>query len=578
MKTKTIRLSEQIIQKYRCLMNSRKAHIIITSGRAGTKSSFAAIKAIKRIVSSKPASVVILRKHGVKLRRTVYTECLRAMNRLGFTPQKKYFDIKKSPMQITCKQTGNTIFFSGSDSADATKGLIDESRPISLVIIDEVTEFFERPDGYDEVANIVATFVRGNDDLFQTMYLYNPPKNPYHPVVAWTQLMEKRSDCIHVHTDYRDVPAQWLGSKLIEEAKAMEAVDSKMYRWTWLGESIGLDDVIYYMFKDGKHIREKPEKLAVSFYVIGVDYGQMNATAFEAFAVDAGKQEMQGLAEYYYSGRDEGKQKSPSDYAKDMRQFLSDLYAEYGKRAAYVLIDPSAKGLKEEIRRMCPDVILKDAKNDVKLGISRVQKGFSYGRIYLSPKQTNLIDEIRVYSYDPKSIEKGREEPMKVFDHACVSAYTEIATEDGAKPIYELVGKSGFKVWTINETTEKPELKEVEAVQMTRSHADVYQIEIDPKTSITCTADHLIWTASGWSDLSCFHKGKAVRLVHKDGTIEVRKPRHILPAGAQEVFNMRVKDNHNFMLANGIVCHNCDALRYGTMEAWQWIGRGTGHE
>lgn len=69
--------------------------------------------------------------------------------------------------------------------------------------------------------------------------------------------MEKRSDCIHIHVDYRDVPEKWLGKKLIQSAMEMKKVDERMYNWIWLGISIGLDEIIYYMFDKDKHVLDK---------------------------------------------------------------------------------------------------------------------------------------------------------------------------------------------------------------------------------------------------------------------------------------------------------------------------------
>lgn len=53
------------------------------------------------------------------------------------------------------------MYFAGSDGIDDTKGIIDEERPIKLVIIDEATEFFDDGEGEDEILNIEATFARG---------------------------------------------------------------------------------------------------------------------------------------------------------------------------------------------------------------------------------------------------------------------------------------------------------------------------------------------------------------------------------------------------------------------------------
>ena len=217
-----MRISELIIPKYLPIFNdTRHKHIILTSGRAGTKSSYAAIRTDYQIIADPHGSAVVLRKHHNKLRKTVYKEMLRGINRLQIP--KKRFSITKSPMEITYRKHDTTIYFSGSDGIDDTKGIIDEDKPIKLVVIDEATEFFDDGEGEDELANIEATFVRGNSAGFQMLYLYNPPKNPNAPVNVWCKKMEQRPDCIHIHTDYRDVPEEWLGRDLIAAAETMKA-------------------------------------------------------------------------------------------------------------------------------------------------------------------------------------------------------------------------------------------------------------------------------------------------------------------------------------------------------------------
>ena len=66
-------------------------------------------------------------------------------------------------------------------------------------------------------------------------------------------------------------------------------------------------------------------------------------------------------------------------------------------------------------------VAVRDAENDVKLGISRVQKVLTFQILSISPQQTKAINEFGIYEYDPKSIEKGKEEPVKLDDH-CMDA------------------------------------------------------------------------------------------------------------------------------------------------------------
>ncbi len=395
-------------------------HQIITSGRAGTKSSYAGILGISTIASEDPAAVVVLRKRHNKLRKTVYKEMIRAIERLGMS--KDDFDIGVSPMEIRHKRTGNVIYFSGSDSIDDTKGIIDEDKPIKLVILDELTEFFDVGEGEEELTNIEATFVRGNDESFRMLYLYNPPKNPNAPINVWCQKMALREDTIHKHIDYRDVPVTWIGKKLIEAAELLKKIDFRLYRWVWLGECIGVDDLIYYMFNENH--RKEPEAKHYKLIGIGADYGQQNATTFEAAGVNINKRRLEGLDEFYHSGRDTGKQKSPSDYAKELINMTDALHEKYSCSAFYVFIDPSAKGLAEEIKRLAMQtrkygIIIKDAENDVSVGIQRVQKCMTYQIMSVSESQPNLIREFGTYEYDPKSIESGKEKPLKVDDHCC---------------------------------------------------------------------------------------------------------------------------------------------------------------
>jgi phage terminase large subunit len=66
-------------------------------------------------------------------------------------------------------------------------------------------------------------------------------------------------------------------------------------------------------------------------------------------------------------------------------------------------------------------VILRDAQNDVALGISRVQKLLTFEKLTIDPRQKNALREFGLYEYDKKSIERGLEKPVKTDDH-CMDA------------------------------------------------------------------------------------------------------------------------------------------------------------
>lgn len=102
---------------------------------------------------------------------------------------------------------------------------------------------------------------------------------------------------------------------------------------------------------------------------------------------------------------------------------MEGLHEQYDNRAFYIFLDPSAKGLAEEIKRATRaleySVFMRDAENDVALGISRVQKTMTFDILSISPKQENADREFGTYEYDKKSIERGKEVPVKIDDHCC---------------------------------------------------------------------------------------------------------------------------------------------------------------
>ena len=108
------------------------------------------------------------------------------------------------------------------------------------------------------------------------IYLFNPPKNPNAPIMAWLKRWSAAQIQSTFTPTYQDVPETWLGKALIESAEAMRRVDPKMYKWVWGGECVGVDELIYYMFNQSHIEDELPEaeKKTIGEIGIGIDYGQ----------------------------------------------------------------------------------------------------------------------------------------------------------------------------------------------------------------------------------------------------------------------------------------------------------------
>jgi PBSX family phage terminase large subunit len=234
------------------------------------------------------------------------------------------------------------------------------------------------------------------------------PGGPSHWFkVKWLEKL-KEKNMLHLHFTMDDNPA------LTDERRSFYAslyTGGVFYKRYILGLWVQAEGAIYDMLTDENYYDELPKSINRPAHYIGIDYGTQNDTAF-LHVIDDGTT-LWVDKEYYYSGRDTGKQKTNSQYAKDLVGFCEgiDVYK--------VIIDPSAASFKVELRNN--GFRLKDADNDVLDGIRYVATMFGRRLIKINRRCVNLRREIEGYVWDPKPTEKGNEKPIKSADHGCDS-------------------------------------------------------------------------------------------------------------------------------------------------------------
>ena len=224
-------------------------------------------------------------------------------------------------------------------------------------------------------------------------------------------------------------------------------------------------------------------------YNLSIDYGTLNAFACLLwgkygnvwYAVDG----------YYYSGRDQQRQKTDDEYADDIDDLFGTKYgSEWDKLK--VIIDPSAASFIAALRRRRRYHVV-PADNAVIDGIRETASAMQQNFIKINPSIKEWKQEVEGYVWDNDSAE---DRPIKQNDH-CLTGDTLVMTENGEKPISELVGTSG-NVWSYNTETNTAELKHYHDCRLTQKQAEIYEIETTDGRFIHCTSDHPILTERGY--------------------------------------------------------------------------------
>lgn len=373
-----------------------------------------------------------------------------------------------------------------------------------------------------------------------------------------------------IATTNPDAPSHWLKTDYIDRQNELDFLDIKFllddnptlpqdyvenlkkeyvgvfYERFILGNWVAAEGLIYPMYEDA--IEEPPNEKAED-YQLSIDYGTLNA--FACILWGKHKDVWYAEKEYYYSGRAEQALKTDDEYADVIDEYFGAEYNADNKLR--VIIDPSAASFITALRRREKYRVI-PADNAVVDGIRETASAMSQGFIKISPKLKHWKKEVEGYVWDESCSE---DRPVKDNDH-CLTGDTLVMTENGEKPISELVGTSG-NVWSYNTETGIAELKPYHDCRMTQISAkNIIELKIETGKKIRCTSDHLILTQNGWKQaIECVNE----RIITFDGNSKYVWG--MSECGAEPVYNMEVADNHNFAVNGGLIVHNCmDAMRY----------------
>ncbi len=260
-----IRLSQLIAQPFYIVhMDVRReaySEYWLKGGRGSAKSSFISLEIVQGIVRDPEANAMIYRKVADTLRDSVYAQMVWAINALELGP---WFKCKVSPMEIIYIPTGQRIMFRGADDPGKSKSIKLEKGYFKYLWFEELTEFA----GMDDIRTIKASIIRGGGHAL-TFASYNPPKSANNWVNAEC-LIPKPGRLVH-HSDYMQVPPEWLGPSFLAEAEALRLTNERAYRHVYLGEITGTGGQVF----DNLKIEAIPDELHKTFdrFNNGGDFG-----------------------------------------------------------------------------------------------------------------------------------------------------------------------------------------------------------------------------------------------------------------------------------------------------------------
>lgn len=196
------------------------------------------------------------------------------------------------------------------------------------------------------------------------------------------------------------------------------------------GKWVLADGTVFDFFNKDIHTIDYPPGAAEN-YIVGIDYGTTNPTAFSLIGRSSKTFPNLWLEkEYYWDSKKELKQKTDTEYAQDLKKFIEG----YNVRCIY--LDPSAVSFRIELLREGFSGII-EADNDVLSGIRFHSKLLNNGTFKICRSCKNAMHEYANYRWDTKASARGEDKPVKDHDHMMDSIryalYTHLKDGEGQR-------------------------------------------------------------------------------------------------------------------------------------------------
>lgn len=232
-------ISPAFYESHRAVKNNEINELVEKGGRGSAKSSFVSVEVILEMVKHSQCHAVVMRKVGNTLRTSVYAQICWAIAELGLASK---FRCTVSPMECTFLPTGQKILFFGMDDPGKLKSIKVPFGYIGIAWFEELDQF----DGAEQVRNVEQSLFRGGE-YSMCFKSFNPPAMARNWANRYA-LEPKQGKRVH-HSTYQTTPADWLGSRFLNDAEHLKETNETAYRHEYLGEVVGSGTQVFENLK-----------------------------------------------------------------------------------------------------------------------------------------------------------------------------------------------------------------------------------------------------------------------------------------------------------------------------------------
>lgn len=320
------------------------------------------------------------------VRRNVLSELLPVLAGMGFRCEQK---ATENLIRVRLGGRQNTFYlFGGKDESSAA---LIQGITLAGVLLDEVALM---PRSFVEQA-VARCSVTGSRLWFSC----NPESPAHWFYQEWVLKAEERK-ALRLRFTMEDNPG------LSEEVRLRYAgtFQGTFYRRFVLGEWVAAEGRVYDFFNES-FLRDVPEGELENWH-ISVDYGTANPTSMGLWGRRGGV--WYRVAEYYYDGRLQRRQKTDEEYADELERLAG------GRAIRAVVADPSAASFCETLRRRGWQV--RRADNQVLSGIRTTARLLKSGKLVICKGCRDAAREFELYRWDEDG--RGQDQVRKEHDHA----------------------------------------------------------------------------------------------------------------------------------------------------------------